>query len=399
MRDSADVSALRQLSAAGLVVYDAFHRAQTYTAAVQQLLARAEELLHLASLAYLPDPQEPLPIASTGAARPQMIAAYVQAQQAFADLKDSLYRLAESSAQAGAYAEALRALDALIAIEPGYRDAAARRPWIEFRQRAAAMVDAGYPSRALKIVKQWQKEHPDSMEAALLESDVMVQALRREANARQQPDLIVALGKDVTMAFRPVPAGEFQMGDDRKWVEVGGFWIGKYPVTVAQFKAFVRATGYSCGSGALRDVDKFGDHPVCYVSWGDAQAFCEWASQVSGKGIRLPTEAEWEKAARGVDGRVYPWGEGEPDGRRCNFGEMVGGTTSVGRYSPGGDSPYGCVDMAGNVWEWTASQHESGGYVLRGGSWNVGASIVRCTSRNWSYPVYRDNNLGFRCAC
>ena len=111
------------------------------------------------------------------------------------------------------------------------------------------------------------------------------------------------------------------------------------------------ATGHEPPShwGGKAPPDELRDHPVVYVSWRDCVAYAEWA------GVRLLTEQEWEKAARGIDGRVYPWGD-EFDSARCNTYESgIGATTPVGRYSPGGDSPCGCADMAGNVWEWTAS--------------------------------------------
>ena len=150
--------------------------------------------------------------------------------------------------------------------------------------------------------------------------------------------------------------------------------IARVPVTVAQFAAFVGATGHKTtaevqgsawnwtGSewkeikgadwahprGPQSDVRAKQDHPVTCVSWHDAVAFCKWA------GVRLPTEAEWEKAARGTDGRIWPWGNREPNSGVCNFNMTVGDTTPVGRY-PDGKSPYGLLDVAGNVWEWTSS--------------------------------------------
>jgi formylglycine-generating enzyme required for sulfatase activity len=154
------------------------------------------------------------------------------------------------------------------------------------------------------------------------------------------------------------------------------------------------------------------DHPVVNVSWEDAMDFCQWLSQETGKGFVLPSEAEWEKAARGTAGRIYPWGDEPPTPDLCNFGYNVGGTTPVGKYSPKGDSPYGCADMAGNVWEWTRSLYEdypydpddgredleaSGRRVLRGGAFSLPEVVVRCAGRNHGYgPSNRNLNLGFR---
>jgi formylglycine-generating enzyme len=137
-----------------------------------------------------------------------------------------------------------------------------------------------------------------------------------------------------------------------------------------------------------------GDHPVVLVSWHDAQAFCDWA------GLILPSEQHWEKAARGTDGRIFPWGDEWVNGR-CNTSEdSIGGTTPVGKYSPVGDSPYGCADMAGNAWEWTGSwvDDSKGGRVLRGGSWDVSQRTARMTFRLSGTPDFAYNGFGFRAA-
>lgn len=170
-----------------------------------------------------------------------------------------------------------------------------------------------------------------------------------------------------------IPVGPFRMGSDPRadphaeineqpqhTVHLSAFWISRTPVTNRQWVAFIRATSYTTDA-ARNGYDHTwyqprgpsqppltmaeANHPVIYISWHDARAFCRWA------GVRLPTEAEWEKTARGPDGRLYPWGNDPPDARRCNFNQQVGHTTPVDRY-PAGASPYGVLDMAGNVWEW-----------------------------------------------
>ena len=241
-------------------------------------------------------------------------------------------------------------------------------------------------------------------------------------------EMVISLAPGVDMAFMRVPAGEFLMGgpkgegdnDERPQHEVYlvEYWIGRIPVTNLQYCAFVKATGHQPPSHWEGNIIPTGkeQHPVVLVNWQDAQMFCAWAGQVSGKKIRLPTEAEWEKAARGTDGRKYPWGDERPNRQLCNYWKLFSaGTTPVGKFSPQGDSPYGCVDMAGNVWEWVAdwfdkkyySQSQSsnptgpalGQYrVMRGGSWNLDAGLVRASYRNWVVPGYYRNNVGFRCS-
>jgi len=240
-----------------------------------------------------------------------------------------------------------------------------------------------------------------------------------------------------------VPAGEFLMGSDPARVKrargneqpqhtlyLPDYYLAKTPVTNAQYTAFVHATGHELpehweGGKLLPGKE---DHPVVNVSWYDAVAYCNWLSQVTGKVYCLPSEAEWEKAARGTDGRIYPWGDELPDERRCNFGNIVGRTTAVGRYSPQGDSPYGCADMAGNVWEWTRSRIRESRHVggerwfemafrypydpedgrenpgagrdvlrvLRGGAFDYAGKLVRCAYRLPHDPSGRLGDIGFR---
>jgi len=184
-----------------------------------------------------------------------------------------------------------------------------------------------------------------------------------------------------------VPGGKFLYGDDKREISLLEFWIDRTPVNNREFGRFVEVTGYKTtaeknglgcaftGSkwenvpgadwrhpgGPNTDIQDKEEHPVVQVSWADAVAYARWA------GKRLPLEEEWEKAARGKDGRVYPWGNQEPTDTLCNFDRHENGTTPIGKYSPQGDSPYGCADMAGNVWEWTASEGENGTRILRGG--------------------------------
>lgn len=221
-----------------------------------------------------------------------------------------------------------------------------------------------------------------------------------------------------------VPAGEFLYGEDGQQLSLPAYWIDRTPVTQAEFARFVAATGYvttaeTAGTGCanlrghwediagaswrnpggpgaefarfLDDPGDLAEHPVVQVSWEDAAAYARWA------GKRLPSEQEWEKAARGTDGRAYPWGDQAPTPALCNFDRHAGRTTPVGSYSPQGDSPFGCADMSGNVWEWTASQEGESGRVLRGGGWSHPAEYVRLALRSIHDPEERYDTDGFRC--
>ncbi|MBM4422551.1 MAG: formylglycine-generating enzyme family protein, partial [Chloroflexi bacterium] len=255
-----------------------------------------------------------------------------------------------------------------------------------------------------------------------------------------------------------VPAGTFEMGSNEgdsdeqpvHAVTLDAFWIDQTEVTSAMFRIFVEATGYETDaekagwsyvfnpssasweqtngadwahprgpSSGLSGLEK---HPVINVSWNDATAYCEWADR------RLPTEAEWEKAARGDDGRKYPWGNGNVAGNLLDFADSnlnvdwadktvddgYQFTAPVGSY-PDGASPYGALDIAGNVWEWVNDWYSenyyntsptenppgpsSGDYrVLRGGSWYNEARNVRASGRLRFFPDFGGYDLGFRCS-
>ncbi|HXF84844.1 MAG TPA: SUMF1/EgtB/PvdO family nonheme iron enzyme [Anaerolineales bacterium] len=230
--------------------------------------------------------------------------------------------------------------------------------------------------------------------------------------------------KGVTM--RLVPAGKFTMGsengdsDERPVhpVYLDAFYMDIYEVTNALYRACVEAGVCDPPHKTSSDTrssyygnPEFDDYPVINVDWYQAQAYCEW------RGARLPTEAEWEKAARGTDGRTFPWGEGI-DCNKANYYDgnhyCVGDTTQVGSYE-NGKSPYGLYDMAGNVWEWVADLYSetyysqspfrnpqgpaSGDYrVLRGGSWVDYENLIRSADRFRLGPDHWGDVIGFRCA-
>jgi len=220
-----------------------------------------------------------------------------------------------------------------------------------------------------------------------------------------------------------VPAGAFSMGSDSgaadekpaHRVTGSAFAMDRYEVTNGRYQACVGAGACSAPSlfsSATRahyfDDPAFADYPVIFVSWAQAKAFCSFA------GGRLPTEAEWERAAAGSDApRTYPWGESPPDCSKANFAGCVGDTDRVGR-RPAGQSPYGAFDMAGNVWEWTSDWYDAAYYrtspsqdptgpasgtlkVMRGGCWVSGAVSLRTTCRKASLPDAWAPNVGFRC--
>jgi formylglycine-generating enzyme required for sulfatase activity len=249
-----------------------------------------------------------------------------------------------------------------------------------------------------------------------------------------------------------IPAGEFLMGssdagiDERPIhpVHVGEFFIGRFPVTNDEYARFIRAAGYSApvvrelpiiASGdreaMFREIAAsyewhsaeppagHGNHPVVLIRYDDAMAYCGWLADALGRVVRLPTEAEWEKAARGGgEGQRYPWGP-DIDASRGNFlGQSAvkreHGTRSTGTYPPNG---YGLCDMAGNVWEWVADWYETQYYaistardplgpaagtmrIVRGGSWvSDDVNMLRCAYRHQVPPDTYAYSLGFRIVC
>ena len=185
------------------------------------------------------------------------------------------------------------------------------------------------------------------------------------------------------------------MGDNLETVSLPEYLMARYPVTNEEYLRFAKATGHR-RPDSWREGEFAPDrarHPVVFVSWEDAAAYAAWA------GARLPSEAEWEKAARGADGRLYPWGN-EFVAENCNTSEsQTDGTRPVDAH-PGGNSPYGVVDMAGNVWEWTSTLYadDEQWRVLKGGAWDFrGLKDARCASRVYFRPTFRNGAVGFRC--
>jgi formylglycine-generating enzyme required for sulfatase activity len=208
--------------------------------------------------------------------------------------------------------------------------------------------------------------------------------------------------------------------EDQGTIDLPAFFITRHEVTVAQFAAFAQAAAWTVDRRALAGP---ASHPVTFVSWPDALAYCRWLEATlktstatpadlarrlrEGWHVRLPTEAQWEKAARGTDRRRFPWGD-EPRRDRANYAGT--GTTPVGRF-PCPECPYGLADMSGNVWEWTSSPYQPYPYdegddatnldadalwVIRGGHYGDAARLVRTTSRAGAEPGARRAFIGFR---
>jgi formylglycine-generating enzyme required for sulfatase activity len=241
-----------------------------------------------------------------------------------------------------------------------------------------------------------------------------------------QPQKVIV--KDVAPMVL-VPAGEFTMGSNggrdhekpEHRVYLDAYYMDVYEVTIGQYEQFLEETSFDPPPmWTTMAQPSYENRPVVNIDWKDANNYCKWA------GKRLPTEAEWEKAARGTDGRIYPWGNDPPNPQRANYGKAKWNNhdalVPVGQLQDG-RSPYGIYDLAGNVWEWVSDWYdpnyyatspsknpqgpESGKYkVLRGGSWDLAAEDLRSSRRDlnvpstpeYDSPAYRNFNSGFRCA-
>lgn len=256
---------------------------------------------------------------------------------------------------------------------------------------------------------------------AISNSTATAEAVGASATATAMAPVLTSLQDRSGMEMVYVPPGEFLMGSPdgagagdehpQHKVYLSAYWIDRTEVTADQYRRCVEAgecMATASGSPCTYADAASTDHPVNCVDWNQAAAYCAWADK------RLPTEAEWEKVARGADGRTYPWGEDAPDCGKAQYSGCEGHTVPVGSL-PEGASPYGVFDMAGNVREWVADWYEAGYYsyspignpsgpetgslrVLRGGSWNDGGVDVRTATRLRYAPGDRNDFVGFRCA-
>jgi len=247
-----------------------------------------------------------------------------------------------------------------------------------------------------------------------------------------------ASGQEPLPDFVEIPGGPVVMGADRtrdpqafdneRWptesgqgtVDLPTFYISRHEITVGQFAALARANSWP---GPARVLAGLPEHPVTLVAWPEALSYCRWLAAAlqrssstpatlrarlrEGWRVLLPTEAQWEKAARGTDARIYPWGN-EPRHDRANYDSA--GTTPVGQFACS-ECAYGLADMSGNVWEWTSSPYQPYPYdpaddranldadalwVIRGGHFGDGARLVRTTARTGADPGVRRHSIGFR---
>jgi len=383
----------------------------------------------------------------------EYLAAMAAAQKGQSDLTPIVDLLAERLAD-GRWHEVLLLTVGYLGIVQ-QRDEAAGDVLMQLIKRAPGVSGAAVVLAGEAVVDAWPGGVTPQCRAAIaaallqtmLDSDAVKAVMRSRVGS-----ILGALGdprpgvgvKDGApdIAWCPVPAGKFMMGNTKKTdnmayddempqhsLHVAAFVISKYPITNVQYQAFVDDGGYneqwrSCWTTAgwlwkeknsIQGPRRFGgdfdlaNHPVVGASWYEAVAFCRWLTAKLGRSIRLPTEAQWEKAARGTDGRRYPWGlKITPE--HANYRETeIMGTSPVGVF-PKRESPYHLLDASGNVWEWTKTKWATSyqNYrpdedlegdarrSLRGGAWSRHVNNVRCARRNRNLPDFRNYDVGFR---
>lgn len=335
--------------------------------------------------------------------------------------------------------------DALLTVR---RLQADTRIWLEKCKRASYLWSHERVREAVSALTQLGPEVvPSGDEREFLgpiDADVMVADLERSRTAHRQRALIGerldvlgehpsrwGVGVDVDgtpkIDWRVVPDGEVTIENGQSWKKrLDSFGIGRFPITVEQYRAFLEAEDgwrspewwaddlYRDPEGDSFEVGHHGNYPAVYVSWFDALAFCRWLSRRLDHSVRLPDEWEWQQAATGGDaGNDFPWGptwDPKREPHRANtFESRLGGTTAVGMY-PAGASRVGILDMAGTVWEWCLNKYDLPDLtesaiddfeprVLRGGSWSGGKHYARCAVRLREQPFSRINDFGFRVLC
>lgn len=256
-------------------------------------------------------------------------------------------------------------------------------------------------------------------ELVAAQATTTAEVIRAQPTATAMAPVLAQMEERTGMEMIYVPPGHFIMGNPspqgydeypQRTVFLSAYWIDETEVTAAQYRECVELGDCSAAgtSNLCTHPDQAkSDHPINCVTWKQAAEYCQWA------GKRLPTEAEWEKAARGMDGRIYPWGNQAPSQTLANLGRNEGATTPVSQY-PAGASPYGILDMAGNLWEWVEDRYIGDYYsqssnlnpqppstgesrVVRGGSWNDVGAEVRAANRQPENPGQRSATIGFRC--
>jgi formylglycine-generating enzyme required for sulfatase activity len=216
------------------------------------------------------------------------------------------------------------------------------------------------------------------------------------ASVAAAPDALVG---EVLLDVVDVPAARHRLGEPghERDVDVAPVLIGRYPVTCAEWRAFLDATGRDVAVRTAASDPLLADHPATGLTFDDAREFCRWATAVLGRRVRLPTGWEWEAAARGLDGRPWPWGH-TFDAARCACAESSVGWTVPVTAHPDGASPCGAEQLAGNVWEWVADARADGWRCLRGGSYLDHAWGLRASRALPADPERATCTTGFRIA-